>query len=133
MYCKHNFFNKRGTLIYHQRFNIHYRYDMTRPRDFYWTIYIKGTLEDIRKSCLKKQFLFDRPPLLNIPLEDDVLDELHLMPRVTGECTIMFNFSHSLITIYQSVVSVFFPGIPHPHLQCPFFKWHINQLIMRLK
>jgi hypothetical protein len=66
---------------------VHYRYDMTKPQDFYWMAAIKRTLEDIRECCLKRQFSCDRTPLLNIPLENSVLDELHLMLRITGKCT----------------------------------------------
>ena len=60
---------------------------MTKPQDCYWMADIKRTLEDIRKCCLKRQFSCDRPPLLNILLENIVLDELHLMLRITGKCT----------------------------------------------
>ncbi len=57
---------------------------MTRPEDFYWMDDIRRTLDDIRQCCLKHQFSCERPPLLNIPMENIVLDELHLMLRITG-------------------------------------------------
>ena len=57
---------------------------MTKPEDFYRLDDIRGTLDDIRRCCLKLQFSCERPPLLNIPLENVVLDELHLMLRITG-------------------------------------------------
>ncbi|CAB4027472.1 Hypothetical predicted protein [Paramuricea clavata] len=60
-------------------------HDMTKPQDFYWTIDIKRTLEDIRQCCLKKQFSCDCPPLLNIPLENVVLDELIQTPNKTSK------------------------------------------------
>ncbi|CAB4025926.1 Hypothetical predicted protein [Paramuricea clavata] len=61
------------------------RYDMTKSQDFYLIGDIKRTLEDIKACCLKKQFSCERPPLLNIPVENIVLDELHLMLRVTDK------------------------------------------------
>jgi hypothetical protein len=57
---------------------------MTKPEDFYRLDDIRRTLADIRRCCLKLQFSCERPPLLNIPLENVVLDELHLMLRITG-------------------------------------------------
>lgn len=69
---------------------IYYRHDMTKPEDFYWGINLKRTLEDIRQCCLKQLFSCERPPLLNIPLENIVLDELHLMLRITGTVHILF-------------------------------------------
>ena len=63
---------------------MHYRYDMTKPQDFYWIEDVRGTLDDIRQCCLEKPFSCDCPPLVNIPLENVVLDELHLMLRITG-------------------------------------------------
>ena len=57
---------------------------MSKSQDNYWMVNIKGTLEDIRQCCLKQEFSCQRPPLLDIPLDNIVLDELHLMLRVTG-------------------------------------------------
>ena len=57
---------------------------MTKPEDFYRLDDIRRTLGDIRRYCLKLQFSCERPPPLNIPLENVVLDELHLMLRMTG-------------------------------------------------
>ena len=58
---------------------------MSKPKDFYWDDSRKRTLEDIKLSAQKQQFSCQHPPLLNIPLENVVLDELHLMLRVTGK------------------------------------------------
>ena len=58
---------------------------MSKPKDFYWDDSRKRTLEDIKSSAQKQQFSCQHPPLLNIPLENVVLDELHLMLRVTGK------------------------------------------------
>ena len=57
---------------------------MSKSQDNYWMVNIKRTLEDIRQCCLKQEFSCQRPPLLDIPLDNIVLDELHLMLRVTG-------------------------------------------------
>lgn len=57
---------------------------MTMPENFYWGETIRRTLDDIRACCLKHQFSCKRPPLLSIPIENIVLDELHLMLRITG-------------------------------------------------
>jgi hypothetical protein len=58
---------------------------MTKTQDFYWSSDIRRTIEDIRQCCLKKRFSCDHPPLLSIPLGNIVLDELHLMLRITGK------------------------------------------------
>ena len=57
---------------------------MSKSKDNYWMVNIKRTLEDIRQCCLKQEFSCQRPPLLDIPLDNIVLDELHLKLRVTG-------------------------------------------------
>ena len=57
---------------------------MSKSQDNYWMVNIKRTLEDIRQCCLKQEFSCQRPPLLDIPVDNIVLDELHLMLRVTG-------------------------------------------------
>lgn len=57
---------------------------MTKPEDFYMGEDIKRTLEEIRQCCLKLEYSCERPLLLNIPQENIVLDELHLMLRITG-------------------------------------------------
>lgn len=57
---------------------------MTNPEDFYGMGNIKRTLDNRRECCLNQTFSCERPPLLNIPLENIVLDELHLMLRITG-------------------------------------------------
>ncbi|CAB3986080.1 Hypothetical predicted protein [Paramuricea clavata] len=44
---------------------------------------IRRTLDNIRECCLNQTFSCEHPPLLNIPLENIVLDELHLMLRIT--------------------------------------------------
>ena len=69
----------------------HHRYDMSKPDDYYESSLKKRTLEDIKKCChLKrgnKNFCCVNPPLLNIPLDHIILDELHLLLRVTDVLT----------------------------------------------
>lgn len=61
---------------------------MSKPMDFYITDKeMIRTLEDIKKCALKNSYSCEHVPLVNIPLENIVLDELHLMLRVTGEQT----------------------------------------------
>ncbi|XP_028394380.1 uncharacterized protein LOC114518556 [Dendronephthya gigantea] len=61
------------------------RYDMAKPENFYWEENIRRTLDDIRACCLKHEYSCERPPLLNIPVENIILDELHLMLRITDK------------------------------------------------
>ncbi|XP_020911538.2 uncharacterized protein LOC110249299 [Exaiptasia diaphana] len=64
------------------------RYDMSKPMDFYITDKeMIRTLEDIKKCALKNSYSCEHVPLVNIPLENIVLDELHLMLRVTDKLT----------------------------------------------
>lgn len=60
------------------------RSDMTKPMNYYWKE-SKRTLDDMKRCALKQQYSCEHPPLLEIPLENVVLDELHLMLRVTGK------------------------------------------------
>lgn len=60
------------------------RYDMSKPREFYHEVGNKRTLQDIKSCAAKKQLSCEHAPLLDIPLDNVVLDELHLMLRVTG-------------------------------------------------
>lgn len=57
---------------------------MLKPQDYYWNDTIVRSLKDI-KECVKKQtYSCEHMPLVNIPLENVTLDELHLMLRITG-------------------------------------------------
>lgn len=62
------------------------RSDMTKPMNYYWKE-SKRTLDDMKRCALKQQYSCEHPPLLEIPLENVVLDELHLMLRVTDKLT----------------------------------------------
>ena len=58
---------------------------MTKHQDFYWEEEIVRSIDDI-KTCAKTNTLScEHKPLLDIPLSNVVLDELHLMLRVTGK------------------------------------------------
>jgi hypothetical protein len=57
---------------------------MTKPMNFYWEN-CRRTLADMKKCALKKTMSCEHLPLLDKPLENVVLDELHLMLRITGK------------------------------------------------
>ena len=64
---------------------------MSKPDNCYESSPQKRTLEDLKRCCrLKrgnKNFSCFNPPLLNIPLDHIILDELHLLLRVTDVLT----------------------------------------------
>lgn len=59
------------------------RYDMSMPKDFYWGD-LARTITLIKEWAKSNKFSCQHKPLIDIPLENVVLDELHLMLRVTG-------------------------------------------------
>ena len=61
------------------------RHDMSKEQNFYWREGITRKNDDMRSDAAKRAFSCEHRPLLNIQLENVVLDELHLMLRVTGE------------------------------------------------
>ena len=67
---------------------------MSKSKDFYHQESNKRTLEKIKEYYKTRQYSCEHYPLLNIELDNVVLDELHLMLRVTGT-----NQYKSLITI----------------------------------
>jgi ATP:corrinoid adenosyltransferase len=56
---------------------------MSKAMD-YWETHDHRTIEDIKSCALKSVFSCQHQPLLDIKLENVVLDELHLMLRITG-------------------------------------------------
>lgn len=58
---------------------------MSKEHDFYWGENIARTLKDIHECVKKNIFSCQYKPLLDVKLENVVLDELHLMLRITGE------------------------------------------------
>ena len=57
---------------------------MSKPEQHYSSGECARSLIKIRKWVLKKEYSCDHPPLLDASLENVVLNELHLMLRVTG-------------------------------------------------
>ena len=60
------------------------RFDMSKPEKHYSEKPMARTLEEIRKCALNQSYSCVHQHLLNVPLGDIVLDELHLMLRITG-------------------------------------------------
>ena len=79
---------------------------MTKPMNFYWEEH-KRTLAGMRRCALKQQYSCQHPPLLNIPLEHVVLDELHLMLR-QDMCKL-----HFMLTIQLRMSLIY--SISHPY------------------
>ena len=63
------------------------RWDMTKDLDFYNTGELKRTLQEIRNFHNSNKFCCIHLPLFDIELDHVVLDELHLMMRVTDRLT----------------------------------------------
>ena len=51
----------------------------------YWETHDCRSLKDIKDCALKNQFSWQHQPLLEVKLENVILDELHLMLRITGD------------------------------------------------
>ncbi len=85
-------------LLCEKVYDTYFRWDMSKPMDF-WEIHNCHTLRDIEDCALKKKFSCLHKPLLNVKLENVVLDELHLMLRITGNYTYFFEFDYNIIII----------------------------------
>ena len=61
------------------------RWEMSQPKDFYCTVPMKRTLQEIKDMSKLKtdNFCCIHEPLLNIELDHVILDELHLLLRIT--------------------------------------------------
>lgn len=58
---------------------------MSNPEDHYWNDEMARTVDEMKGLVGKKDnFGCILPPLLNIPLENIRIDELHLFLRITG-------------------------------------------------
>ena len=57
---------------------------MSKPKDFYWEQHTSRKIGNFAEWARQKKYSCAHPPLLNIPLENVVVDELHLMLRITG-------------------------------------------------
>jgi hypothetical protein len=64
-----------------------YRYDMSKSQEYYWSDHIVRSLKEIKECAKKQEYSCEHMPLVNIPLENVILDELHLMLRITGTKT----------------------------------------------
>ena len=56
---------------------------MSKPMVF-WETHEHRSLKDIQDCAVENKFLCQHKPLLEVELENVVLDELHLMLRITG-------------------------------------------------
>lgn len=63
------------------------RWDMTKDLDFYNTGDMRRTLQEIRDFHSSNKFRCIHPPLFDIELDHVVLDELHLMMRISDRLT----------------------------------------------
>ena len=59
--------------------------------------------------CLNEQFSCVHPPLLNIPLENVVLDEMHLMLRITGKLFIFYH-ANTIFDVFNIIEIVWYMG-----------------------
>ena len=57
---------------------------MSKPMDYYWQEQLVRTQKKMREWARNQQMSCVHCPLLNISLTNVILDELHLMLRVTG-------------------------------------------------
>lgn len=60
---------------------------MTKDLDYYNTGDLKRNLEDTNEKKNKHKFCCIRPPLFNIELNNVILDELHLLLRISDRLT----------------------------------------------
>ena len=58
---------------------------MTKPWDFYHGECMKRTIEEMKRNSMSGKVIFGskNAPLLDVPIEKYVVDELHLMLRIT--------------------------------------------------
>lgn len=66
-----------------RNYHFFFRWDMSKPGDFYSKPPMAFTLADVKKHATSSEFCCINQPLLNIPLHHIVLDELHLLLRIT--------------------------------------------------
>lgn len=67
--------------------SINCRWDMSKPQDHYWSQENARTLTQMKDVAGKSKSNYGciKQPLLNIPVENIRVDELHLLLRITGE------------------------------------------------
>ena len=74
---------------------------MSKPKDFYWGNLVR-TISEVKDHAKRNKFSCQHQPLVDIALENIVLDELHLMLRVTGQ--LFFNNIYIYIYIYFCII-----------------------------
>jgi hypothetical protein len=89
---------------------------MSKPKDFYWES-LARSITEIQTHARSSKFSCAHQPLINIPLENVVLDELHLILWITGVCTYCMSnkkvsfkkcTEHHTLSIYMRVILIFF-------------------------
>ena len=75
---------------------------MSKPESFYWSKKLQRTLEDNKNLCKNKKDHYGciNPPLLDIPIENVKVDELHLLLRITGNI-----YTYTVQCIYRYAMS----------------------------
>jgi hypothetical protein len=71
---------------------------MSKPENYYGQKAMARTLTEIKKCALEQKLSCVHQPLIEIQVENIILDELHLMLRVTGEINITL---HDLDNLYE--------------------------------
>lgn len=74
-----------------------FRWDMSKPENHYNESPNAFTLDDIKKFASKQQYCCKNMPLLDVPLDHIVLDELHLLLRITD--TLLSNIIEDAIEL----------------------------------
>ena len=62
-----------------------FRFDMSKPEKYYHEKPMARTLDEIRKCALDQKMSCVHQPLIDIHLDNIIIDELHLMLRITGQ------------------------------------------------
>ena len=107
---------------------LYFRFDMSKPENYYGQKPMARTLTEIKKCALEQKLSCVHQPLIEIQLENIILDELHLMLRITGEInilhcmiwTIYMNFSYRLKYSLKK-------DTPYPRT------WYFNMYISHIK
>ena len=66
---------------------------MSKSEKYYNEKPMARTLDEIRKCALDKKLSCVHQPLINIQLENIIIDELHLMLRITGKFLVICSVS----------------------------------------
>ena len=66
---------------------------MSKSEKYYNEKPMARTLDEIRKCALDQKLSCVHQPLINIQLENIIIDELHLMLRITGKFLVICSVS----------------------------------------